>query len=687
MHVVRYKLSKPKGWVYFIWWLIYWGGTAYFFLSNLKTVFTPEEEVNALQLPFGIAVSVFLPFSIFLCYWRWSHIIRKPYGGKEARKPIGVPQFILMALNSCFCFLVMEMINNPDLWQMKPWMMLVNVAGISIMTFILMLFYNSYRKAVYTITVFFTVMSLIFCFVYSCRGEPFQFIDLYSFGTAVRMAGGYTFPITWQVTDMLTAALALMGIYLHVPDWQFCHRKAPRLALRGAAAGLMLIGYFVLFNTGWNTALGITTDLWAPIKTYKSCGTTVGFFCVTKFMKTRPPEGYSVQATEKYARESREEYEDWVKSYEPLTGETRPVNIICIMNETWADYRYFGDFETTMPYMEYYDAMEEDTIKGHTLVSIKGGGTSKSEYEFLTGNSVKQYAGMVPYVSYFTHSQYSMVSTLKSQGYRAVAMHPNKGTNWNRNAAYGFLDFDEFITIDDFDSSYERIRGHVSDKANYRKIIEVVEAKENPGDSLFLFDVTMQNHGGYFSDSFNKEVFVEDFDDDAADRYLSLLRISDKALEYLIEYFRDCDEPTLIVMFGDHYPTMSEEFETFVAGGTPVDKLPLAEQQKLYATPFFIWANYDIPEEEDLVTSLNFLGVTTLELSGVELTPYQQYLQMLHEKIMAMNSKCCILPDGTVTSWRDADAETKELVRQYECIQYNNLVEKSRRIDWFFRTE
>ena len=69
-----------------------------------------------------------------------------------------------------------------------------------------------------------------------------------------------------------------------------------------------------------------------------------------------------------------------------------------------------------------------------------------------------------------------------------------------------------------------------------------------------------------------------------------------------------------------------------------------------------------------------------------ELSTYED-LQMLHEKIMAMNSKCCILPDGTVTSWRDADAETKELVRQYECIQYNNLVEKSRRIDWFFRTE
>ncbi|MBR3276619.1 MAG: sulfatase-like hydrolase/transferase [Eubacterium sp.] len=683
MEVVKYKLSKPKGWIYTVWWIIYWGGTVIFFLKNLKTVYTPVEEGSALQLPFGIAVSAFLPFAIILCYWRWSHIIRKPYGGKEVRKRLGFAQIIWIILNSCFCFLVMEMINNPDLWQMKIYLMLANIAGISIMTVILMLFYNSWRKSVYTITVFFVVMSLIFCFVYSCRGEPFQLIDIYSFGTAVRMAKDYTFPVTWQVVDMLTAALALMGIYLHVPDWQLCFKKGPKLILRGAAAALMIIGYFVLFNTGWNTALGITTDLWAPIKTYKSSGTTVGFFCVTKFMKRKPPEGYSAAATEEIAKESVKDYETWSQTYEPLTGEKKPVNIICIMNETWADYRYVGDFETTNPYMEYYDSMEEDTIKGHTLVSIKGGGTSKSEYEFLTGNSVKQYAGMVPYVSYFTHDQYSMVSTLEAQGYYTVAMHPNKGTNWNRNAAYGFYGFDEFYTITDFGEDAEKIRGHISDKANYEKIIEVVEGKEHPDDPLFLFDVTMQNHGGYYSDSFRKEVDVVGIDNDTADRYLSLLRITDKALQYLIEYFKKCEEPTLIVMFGDHFPTMDEEFETFVAG-MPVDEMPVEEQQKLYATPFFIWANYDIPEEKDVVTSLNFLGVTTLELSGVKLTDYQHYLQMLHEKIAAINSKCYILPDGTVTLWKNADADIRESVRQYECIQHNNLVEKHRRIDWFF---
>ena len=56
---------------------------------------------------------------------------------------------------------------------------------------------------------------------------------------------------------------------------------------------------------------------------------------------------------------------------------------------------------------------------------------------------------MVPYVSYYTHDQYSLVSTLEAQGYASVAMHPNKGSNWKRTSAYRFLGFDTFYTVDD----------------------------------------------------------------------------------------------------------------------------------------------------------------------------------------------------------------------------------------------
>ena len=68
----------------------------------------------------------------------------------------------------------------------------------------------------------------------------------------------------------------------------------------------------------------------------------------------------------------------------------RQVNIIAIMNESWFDYRSVGDPQTSESYMPFLDSLTENIIKGHTLTCTKGGGTAKTEYEFLTGNSCKR---------------------------------------------------------------------------------------------------------------------------------------------------------------------------------------------------------------------------------------------------------------------------------------------------------
>ena len=164
-------------------------------------------------------------------------------------------------------------------------------------------------------------------------------------------------------------------------------------------------------------------------------------------MRLTPPDGYSKDEVTAIADTSEKETktEDLRKDN---ADSVTPVNIIAIMNESWFDYLSVGDPQTSESYMPFLDSLTENIIKGHTLTCTKGGGTAKTEYEFLTGNSCKRFPGMVPYVSYFTHSQYSLVTTLKDQGYQAIAMHPNKATNWKRSTAYRFLDFDCGSIID-----------------------------------------------------------------------------------------------------------------------------------------------------------------------------------------------------------------------------------------------
>ena len=129
-------------------------------------------------------------------------------------------------------------------------------------------------------------------------------------------------------------------------------------------------------------------------------------------------------------------------------------------------------------------------------MQVFGGGTSNTEYEVLTGHSM----ALLPYVisayqAYCHPEEYGMVSTLKAQGYTAVAMHPNISGNWNRKNVYQYMGFDEFISSGGFQEA-ERLRNYVSDLGDYQRLIERYEEKE-PGEKLFVFNVTMQNHGGY----------------------------------------------------------------------------------------------------------------------------------------------------------------------------------------------
>ena len=79
------------------------------------------------------------------------------------------------------------------------------------------------------------------------------------------------------------------------------------------------------------------------------------------------------------------------------------------------------------------DSLEENTVRGSLCVPVFGSMTSNTEFEFLTGDSMALLpANSIAYQFNVKPGTYSMVSTLKDQGYYSVAMHPYPGENWNR---------------------------------------------------------------------------------------------------------------------------------------------------------------------------------------------------------------------------------------------------------------
>lgn len=207
--------------------------------------------------------------------------------------------------------------------------------------------------------------------------------------------------------------------------------------------------------------------------------------------------------------------------------------------------------EDYMPFIHSLQQGAENTQTGYLNVSVKGGNTANTEFEFLTGDTMAFLpAGSIPYQQYITKDTPSMASYLKSLGYETYAMHPYYASGWNRDKIYPLLGFDSFYSSTDFyGSTYER--GYIDDSSCVDKIIETYE-KKDAGTPAFIFNVTMQNHSPYTDGYQNLQgnVTVDGTVSAQLSEYLTLVKLSDTALEKLIDYFETQDEPTVIVFFG-----------------------------------------------------------------------------------------------------------------------------------------
>ena len=207
-----------------------------------------------------------------------------------------------------------------------------------------------------------------------------------------------------------------------------------------------------------------------------------------------------------------------------------------------------------------------------------------------------------------------------------------------------------------------------SDKATYDKIIELYEAKEE-GETLFVFDVTMQGHGGYTTNyQWDNFISVEGESFPQAEEYLSSTHVSDEAFEYLISYFENEEEPVLIFMFGDHQPSVENEFFELLLGKS-LTELTLEETQRRYVTPYLLWTNYELNSSKNENISANQISKLIKQKAGLELSSYDRFIQNFSKKIPLINANGYMDNTGKWYSF-DEESRYEDLMNQYRIIQY-----------------
>ena len=538
--------------------------------------------------------------------------------------------------------------------------------------------FGNTRFSLPLVSLFFYSLSVAETFVMEFRQNPIMLWDIFSLPTALSVAQNYHFSFSME---MKTAGMVLLNInYLFL----FFPLRARGLKQR-LAAGIgsfgLLATYVSVFFRQIVPAWALVINMWAMQESFDTYGYILATAVSAQYLVKKPPRGYS----HAHLQELAEKIENGTYFAGESISENkgiRPVNLICIMNESLADLRVAGEFTTNKDYFPFLHGLTENTVKGSLCVPVFGAMTSNTEFEFLTGDSMALFpVNTTAYQFYVRPDTKSLVSTLKAQGYRAVAMHPYPPENWNRDKCYASMGFDAFLSWDDFLGS-EVLRYYVSDRGNYQKIIEEVEKKESPSDKLFIFNVTMQNHGGYdeVNESFPHEIYLTGENRGKfpkTDQYLSLMLESDRAFQELTEYFSRVDEPTMLVMFGDHQPGIEEEFYNHIAG-RPSGEIPDEEHLIWYQTPLVIWTNYSQPSQDLGKLGAVYLSSYVLERANLSMSPFQRFLGRMSKKLPVIHPIGCYGQDGAYYTWeeaRSASCPFSTLVQDYEGMVYNHSLD------------
>lgn len=506
-------------------------------------------------------------------------------------------------------------------------------------------------------------------FVVMFRSNPIVPWDIYSFETAMSVADNYVFSVDWALAEHI--AMFILMLIVGVRTNIRLNKKIlrPILTVAMCIPAYFYISYLWQDNLERNT--GLNDTLFNAKYMHSKDGFFVSFILDIHFLQIEEPKNYS----DEYALSLLNEQE--VEKVE--TPEELP-DIIAIMDETFSDPAVLGEFETNKDYMPFVHSILRgevaNTISGYTDVSVLGGNTANSEFEFLTGNSMAFFPNVsVPYLQYIRDGISTIVPQLEEYGYTTYGTHPYRAKGWNREFIYDLMGFDYRYFQGSFPFE-DKLRNYVSDEADFKSILEWRNNTEGP---FFMFNVTMQNHSNYGGDfdNFDPQIvakFKNTYSNKYLNKYLSLMYETDQDVASLLSELSQSDRKTIVVFWGDHQPNDYVVRPIYKEYGLDFDNQTYEQQQQRQKTPFFIWANYDIQEQTNVEISLNYLNILLFETAGLQLDEYQTFRKNLWQgQIPMMNAVGYRNDDGDLVEYDDAPEEIQNLLNEYQNIQYYRM--------------
>lgn len=592
----------------------------------------------------------------------------------------GTPLKKLLCL-SAFNLLFLEIYirNNPwdGLWWMitSPVLFLMNVLVILAFTgFIHGLFNNSRVTA---------VLSLLLTFAYgTVNSLKFKSLGQYYYpwdNRSVTELGG----VSKNVMNLDFSGVLLflaIGVAALILLFRLSSLKPDRMRMKWLPRlGLLLFAVLliptVVFRSNLKldkafTLLGVKNYGWSQTQNYNMNGAALSYFLSYKLNIVEKPEGYTEQSLKAIEQQVRADFEK--ADYPHRKWNSKKPNIIVVMNESLWDPNTLSELKYSQNPVKNLEADKVSNFISPTF----GGYTCNVEFEFLTSmNTQFLPSGSAPYQQYVKSDLPSLPREFENNGYKSYAIHPYYGWFWGRNQIYKYLGFNEFTDITGFDEKKKK-GFYVADSELADKVAERVKNTEEP---VFIFAVTMQNHGPYNDNRYKQtELDIEGLDPSLDNRiiktYTQGTLDADRAYKKLTEFVDSCGEPTLVVTFGDHLPVLGDNYEMYKKYGYVADvpsyyNMKYQDQLKLHITMMAAHSNYKALKLPEYV-SPSMLSAYLLSYVNADMSDYY--------KMVYRNSKeyACVFGNNYVGSGGEPVPVRKETMSTLKKVQYDLLIGK-----------
>jgi len=464
--------------------------------------------------------------------------------------------------------------------------------------------------------IFWFVVSLGSFIKYQLRGEFFTPADLYALNEGADISTLMSDLIGWKEIVGFVVTLLLLGVF----SFFFIRYKKMVSFRKRLLLSVFSVICLAIISTQPSLFTFRSFSKEVPtVESYGKFGFIGAYLTLVEKANIAVPNHYDKEEINKIVKKVNE-----TKTEDVVDPDFQP-NIIVVLAEAMWDPLLLKNANFKEDPLPYFRTLMENYSSGSMLTHVYGGGTFNTELEVLSGLSTR----FTPEEIYYNQVNQpidSLAYVLRKQGYHATAIHNFKNWYYTRKDIYELIGFEKFFSMEFFNNpSY--IGPYIDDRILMQKALDELQKTKGPD---FLNVVTVASHGPYNDIRYKdlpilatSDMKMTELSKYILNLYTNLLKDVDDSIRLLIEGVKEIDEPTMVVIYGDHLPFLGEEYAVyreldFFQG----DLNNYEEYKKMYQTPLVVWDNFGgQSEKEELRMTPNFLGSYILAYAKKEMSP------------------------------------------------------------------